>query len=290
MGSIAVLVAHGCSGEPPLRGNAGKMVTSLNEIAGSWDIASFQGYTPKRLQDGVRRAYVHVSPDRLAYAIECNSSGNAAHIDLQGTLHDDEGGRNMTLMGCPAEQARRDSAFFGFFATKPKVRWAGPQRVEMSNGTTKLLLEKPELRRLSFLVPPTELAGRWVPRTATGLNPATGSTGESFGHPSLVVITPSSLSYSGCGGARFTFRYTREGRMAHVTEDGYADCGVHFASTTLLKIMRSNPLVERDTGGLTLTAGDYAVILEPEAAMLPRKPLRSLPDQGVLRSMPIAPS
>jgi len=177
----------------------------------------------------------------------------------------------MTLMGCPAEQAARDRRFFRFFASKPKVRWAGLQRLVIYNGSTQLLLERPELRRLSFLIPPAELAGRWVPQMAIGLNPATGSTGESFRDPALVVITPGSLSYSGCGGARFSFRYTRVGGFTDVTEHGKADCGSDFASATLIRILRSNPRVERDAGGLALTVGEYAISLEPEAEVRRRE-------------------
>lgn len=241
------------------------MVTSLHEIAGSWDISKFAGYTPTRLHEGVRRAHVHVEGDRLSYVIECNHSGNRARIDSTGILHDDEGGRTQTLMGCSVEQSARDRAFFSFFASKPRVRWAGAKRVLMSNGETELLLERPELRRLARLLPPSRLAGRWVPQMATRMNPNNGSIGESFRQPSLLVIQPGSLIYSGCGGARFTFRYKRDGRMTDVQEQGRAECGDDFPSATLLRIIRSHPFVERDATGLALTAGDLAVNLEDEA-------------------------
>ena len=256
---VAALAAAACSDRQPPLGKSERPVTSLGEIAGSWDIARFGGYTPTRLHEGVRRAYVHVGPDRLSYVIECNYSGNRAHIDAAGTLHDDEGGRTQTLMGCGAERSARDRAFFSFFAAKPKVSWAGPKRVRMADGETELLLERPELRRLAHLLPARRLAGRWVPQTAAAANPKTGSSGESFRQPSLVVIDGESLSYSGCGGARFSFRYSSDGRMTDVREQGRAECGDDIASATLLRIIRSNPLVERDSTGLALTAGDLAL-------------------------------
>jgi hypothetical protein len=186
-------------------------------------------------------------------------------LDRTGTLHDHEGGRTQTLMGCLAEESARDWKFFSFFASKPKVSWAGAKRVRISDGETELLLERPELRRLAHLLTVDRLAGRWVPQMLTAANPNTGSSDESFQQPSLVVIGPSSLSYSGCGGARFTFRYTGDGRMADVREQGRAECGDDFASATLLRIMRSQPLVERDATGLALTAGDMSVNLASEA-------------------------
>jgi hypothetical protein len=274
---VTAFALAACSGQEPPSGKEERAVTSLAEIAGSWDIARFGGYAPTRLHEGVRRAYVNVERDRLSYVIECNYSGNFAHIDSTGTLHDDEGGRTQTLMGCAAEQSARDRAFFSFFAAKPKVSWAGAKWVRMSNGETELLLERPELRRLAHILPADRLAGRWVPQTAAATNPNTGSSGESFRKPSLVILDAASLSYSGCGGARFTFRYSSEGRMTDVREQGRAECGDDFASATLLRIMRSNPLVERDATGLALTAGNLAVNLASEAELrrrnAPRPPL-----------------
>jgi hypothetical protein len=263
--AVAALLAVGCSDRQPPATNTGELVTSLAQIAGPWDIAHFDGYEPTRLHEGLRRSQVHVDIDRLSYTIECNHSGNRASLDRTGTLHDLEGGRIQTLMGCPAEQSARDRAFFAFFASKPKVHWAGPKRLCLSNGKTELLLERPELRRLAHLLPPDRLVGRWVPQMANATNPKTGSSGESFVQPSVLVLGQGSLRYSGCGGARFTFRYTRDGRMADVREQGRAECGDDFPSATLLRIMRSHPFVERDRTGLALTAGDLAVNLTSEA-------------------------
>jgi hypothetical protein len=280
--AVAALGVVACSDQPAPAEKSGKMVTSLAEIAGPWDIASFGGYVPTRLHEGIPRARVHVHNDRLSYAIECNHSGNRAGLDRTGTLHDFEGGRTKTLMGCSEEQSARDHAFFWFFASKPKVSWAGAKRVRMSNGKTELLLERPELRRLAHLLPLDRLAGRWVPQMATATNPKNGSSGESFQQPSIVVLRANSLSYSGCGGARFTFRYTGDGRMSDVREQGRAECGDDFASATLLRIMRSQPLVERDATGLALTAGDLAVNLTSEAEVRSRAAPHHLPQPAPL--------
>jgi hypothetical protein len=150
----------------------------------------------------------------------------------------------------------------------------------MWNGTTELLLERPELRRLAHLVAPQDLTGRWVPLMAAARNPKTGSTAESFEQTLRVVMGPRELRYTGCGGVRFTFRHTRDGRLADVAEQGRAACGDDFASATLLKIMRSRPLVERDATGLALTAGDMAVNLQPEAELRRLTPTGDTPEDS----------
>lgn len=281
IGPIAVLMATGYSSEPPPPGRAGKPVTSLDEIAGSWDIARFERYTPTRLHGGIRRAFVEVGQKGLSYNIECNYSGNPAHIDSSGTLHDDGGElRTSTAMLCEPLKDRREGALFGFFGSKPTVRWMENGRLQMSNGRTELILERPVQRRLANLVPPRELAGRWVPQMATQLHEGNGYSGSGFQQPALVVITPDSLSYSGCGGARFTFRYTQDGRMADVVEQGRAECGSDSPSATLLKIVRDNPLVERDASGLALAAGDLVVNLESEAEVRRRSAPVTPPSGG----------
>jgi hypothetical protein len=99
--AVAALLAVGCSDRRPPAANTEQLVTSLAQIAGPWDIALFDGYEPTRLHEGLRRSQVHVDNDRLSYTIECNHSGNRASLDSSGTLHDLEGGRIQTLMGCP---------------------------------------------------------------------------------------------------------------------------------------------------------------------------------------------
>jgi hypothetical protein len=63
-------------------------VASLSEIAGQWDIVSFNDYRPQRLDsDGRRHAFVDIAESGgLSFAIECNYSGMAARIDAAGRL------------------------------------------------------------------------------------------------------------------------------------------------------------------------------------------------------------
>lgn len=262
-----MMALWGCSPEaPPPPREAGGVVTSLREIAGQWDIASFKGYTPARLHEGIRRAYVDIGPNGLSYAIECNYSGNPAEIDGSGILHDkSDGSRLQTLMGCGPEGEAREAAFFGFFNSKPKVAWIGDGRIRMSSGKTELILERPERRRLAHIPPLREITGRWVPQMATRLMGGSGHSGWGFQQPGVVAITSSALRYSGCGGAEFTFRYTAEARMEIVAERGQPDCGRDTPGAMLLRVLRKGPLVERMAGGgIALTAGNEVITLRSE--------------------------
>lgn len=267
---LALAAPSSCSAasDPPA-GEPGRAVTSLSEIAGPWDIASFNGYTPFRLQEGVRRAFVDVSVSGLSYAIECNYSGNPARIDQAGTLHDEsDGSRLQTLAGCGREGEARESALFGFFGTRPRVSWGGNGQLIVASARGKLVLERPEVRRLANLLPPEQLSGRWLPQLALRLQ-GDGHSGSGFQQPAPVIITPRRIAYRGCGGLTFSFRYTAEGRLD--TDGGPAarTCGQDSNSTALLRVLRSDPLVERMRGGaIALTAGREVITLQSEAERL----------------------
>lgn len=61
---LAALIAAACNGPKPAGEKNEQLVTSLREISGPWDIASFGGYTPTRLHEGLPRARVHIDNDR----------------------------------------------------------------------------------------------------------------------------------------------------------------------------------------------------------------------------------
>jgi len=270
----------GCSADtPPPPGEPGGAVTSLAAISGPWDIASFDGYEPIRLSDGVRRAFVDIGKDGLSYAIECNYSGNPARIDEAGVLHDvGDGSRVQTLMGCGPEREARDSALFGFFATKPRVSWAPGGRLRMTNGRSELILERPEARRLAHLPRADELDGSWVPQSLVQLM-GSGHSGWGFQGEALLTIADGQIRYSGCGGFAFSFRYTAQGKL---DTDGGPDretCGTDSQSSGLLRVLRAGPLVEKIADGrLALSAGQEVITLQSQAK--PR-PLREQPPPGV---------
>jgi hypothetical protein len=265
--AMMMLAATSCSANrQPEPRDAGRIVTSLGEIAGPWDIASFAGYQPTRLgADGLRRAYVDIGPLGLSYTIECNYSGNAAHIDEGGILHDDsDGSRLQTLMGCGPEREARDAALFGFFASSPKVIWIEGGRVRVSANGTDLILERPQSRRLANIPAFQEISGRWVPRMASRTLEGNGHEGWGFQEPGLLTIRGNELTYSGCEGATFSFDYGADARI-RLIGPGEADCGTDTSERMLLSVLRNDPLVERTAGGgIALTAGNEVIGLQSE--------------------------
>lgn len=267
---LALLAANCAPAAPPPARAEGRVVTSLSEIAGPWDIASFAGYTPVRLHEGTRRAFVDVDGSRLSYAIECNYSGNAAEIDAAGILHDrsEDGMRISTAMGCGPVGEAREGAFFGFFGSNPRVQWLSGGRVRLFNGRTELILERPEARRLANLPSHAQMTGRWVPQMALRLMEGNGHQGWGFQEPAVLAIAPGTIAYSGCGGVSFTYRFTADARIDTSGETGTAQCDRDSQSSALLRVLRGDPLVERIAGGgIALTAGDEVITLRSEAEL-----------------------
>ena len=92
-----------------------------------------------------------------------------------------------------------------------------------------------------------------------------GYQGWGFQQPHIVTITRNTLTYPGCGGATFTFRYTAEGRMQIDKAEVRSSCGLDELGTMLVRVLRSGPLVERVAGGgIAFTSGDEIINLRSE--------------------------
>lgn len=259
------LLACSSNVETPPR-DAGRVVTTLNEIAGPWDIARFDGFAPVRLRGGIRDAYVDVGATSLSYVIGCNSSGNQARIDESGVLHKvGNGSQVQTLVECGPDRDARDAKFFSFFNSRPNVVWSKGGRVRLFNGRTELILERPEMRRLANIPALAEITGRWTPRMAMRLRHDDGYEGWGFQGPYPLTIMRGTITYPGCGGASFRFNYTRDGRMRIVEARAKDDCGFNDTDTILLRVLRNGPLVERIAeGGIALIAGNEVVSLQSD--------------------------
>ncbi|HEX8569458.1 MAG TPA: hypothetical protein VF699_05980, partial [Caulobacteraceae bacterium] len=120
-----------------------RRVASLVEITGEWDIVSFDGHSPPRLDsDGQRHAYVNILPHALHFSISCNHSGMQGRID-GGVLHPAPRGESaQTAMGCGREREARDEAFFRFFRSRPQVAVLPGGRLRLSSPGHELVLER----------------------------------------------------------------------------------------------------------------------------------------------------
>src|SRR5688572_19205138 len=107
LAAIAPLLLCQCSQPEPLS-NEATTPASLADIEGPWDIASFDGYRPARLDsDGQRHAFVNIQGNDVAFAIECNYSGMAARLEA-GRLVATSNDNVQTEMGCGPEREGRD--------------------------------------------------------------------------------------------------------------------------------------------------------------------------------------
>ncbi len=253
-----------------------RTVESLAELAGEWDIVSFDGHSPPRLDgDGQRHAYVDIAEKGMRFSISCNHSGMAGRIEA-GVLHPAQPDDGMqTAMGCGAEREARDASFFKFFRARPQVRLLPDGRLRMTAPGHELLLERSSVRRLAMGPALAEITGTWrVVSVMRFVGGGHHGWGAMFA-PGRVRIENGMLSYSRCPAASVRFSYTSDFVLRR--EDGgqpvaTAPCsGVKPAPTEvepmLAALLGQSPEAERvNRDRFILRSRDYAVVLTSEAA------------------------
>lgn len=217
----AVLLAcvPAADGSPPparstaLDGERSVPVPSSKAIAGEWDIVSFMGHEPRRLQGTMRAAYADFRAEGVALKIECNSSGVAGDVQ-SGRFIARPGDRVQTAMGCGPVREARDRALFDFFDRKPSVEQIDDDRLRLLAGNDVLILERPATRRLAFLPSAQELMGEWRLQEIARYHEAGGMSGIGLSElPGNVAIDGITVSYTPCPQYDLRYRYTEEGRL-----------------------------------------------------------------------------
>lgn len=218
----AVLLAcvPGASGDLPLATSPllnapapARPVPNNQAIDGQWDIVSFQGHSPKRLQGTGRAAFADFSGDGVALRIECNDSGARGRV-TQGRFVPRPGDRIMTTMSCGPERNARDAALFGFFDRKPVAEHLGNGRLRLTAGEDVLLLERPGTRRLAFLPSPQQLLGEWRLLEITRYHEGGGISGIGLSDvPGRIEFNGIEAKYTPCPRYRLSYRYAPEGRI-----------------------------------------------------------------------------
>lgn len=253
-----------------------RAVSSLAEIEGEWDIVSFDGHSPPRLDnDGQRHAYVDIGREGLRFAISCNHSSMSGRIQ-GGVLHRAPVDPGMqTEMGCGPEREARDEAFFRFFRSRPQVTLLPGQRLRMAAPGHELLLERSSVRRLAMGPGLAEISGSW---RVVGFTRFEGGGYRGWGAmyaPGRVRIDQGRLSYSRCPDAGVPFAYSSDfllrredgGQPAASVECREVNPAPTEVEPMLAALLGQSPEAERvNNERFILRSRDYSVLLTSEAA------------------------
>jgi hypothetical protein len=130
--SLAVFLLAACGtiplnpGEQP-REPVALPALSHGDVAGRWDVLSFEAYQPPSRHG----AFANFWPHGLSVRLECNRS-RIPGVVRDGRLVTQPGPITATEMGCGAELEARDSRFFSFFKRSPSVE-------RLANGRLRLV-------------------------------------------------------------------------------------------------------------------------------------------------------
>ena len=251
----------------PEREDAPRPVNGYAEIAGAWDVASFEGYRPRRLSGTIRSAYADFNPKGVALRIECNYSGRGGTVAGGRFVPAARQENIQTAMGCGPEREGREDRFFTFFERSPTIERLGPERLRLRSGATALILERPAFRRLGFVPKPGELEGKWRLLELTRYEPEGGYSGIGLSEvPGRIVFSGDRLLYSRCPQYALTFRWGEGGRIEKTGGDapphGPTDCRelrdaypvpALPGAAELLQLLHNDPWVERSGEALLVS-------------------------------------
>ena len=188
-------------------------VRSSSEIAGRWDVISFDGYEPARMHGATPAAFANFGADAVRLRIECNYSGIGGLV-RGGRFVAQPGLRMQTEMGCGPEREERDRRYFSFFEHSPAIERLPSGRLRLVAGESVLILERPEQRRLAFLPDRSSLSGKWRMESLTRY-------GQQGGYSAIglsdilgsIVIEGGRLEYDRCPQYALAYSYGADGRL-----------------------------------------------------------------------------
>lgn len=294
------LLGSGCGANPQASspgfgGVAGQVSPSELEapdMAGQWDIVSFEGHRPQRLNGTVRAAFADFDELGVRLRIECNYSGRAGKVAGGRFRPASKNDGMQTEMGCGAEREARDSRFFSFFNKSPTIERVRPDRVRLRAEGAELILERPALRRLGNIPTPAEMRGSWRLSEITRYQPGGGYTGSGLSEvPGRIVIADGRISYNRCPRYDLTFRMSEAGRLVKtgggVPPAAPRECPELSAAPAapmmpapwdVLRLLHADPAIER--------AGEDVLLLSTDeiGLLITRAPCRSLDQSDDHRS------
>lgn len=251
-------------------------ISTTADVAGQWDVVSFEGYQPRRLSGTVRAAYADFETSGVGLRMECNYTGRSGRV-IDGHFVAEPGGDGVqTQMGCGPERGPREVRYFGFFERNPSIEFISVDRLRLRAGQDELILERPSLRRLSYLASSTELQGEWKMLEVSWFSPDGGAAGIGLSEASSrIVIEGDRLRVRGCPGVDLTFQYTGQGQLRKsggamlapgpLACPGLSDTADGPAlpkASDAIRLLHADPLVEKaGDGTLLLSNGEYALLI-----------------------------
>lgn len=253
-------------------------------MAGQWDVVSFEGHRPKRLNGTTRAAFADFGANGVGLRIECNHSGRAGRVagGRFQPARDDDG--MQTVMSCGPERDARDGRFFAFFDKPSTIERAGPDRVRLRADGVELVLEHPTRRRLANVPTPAEMLGDWRMLELTRYEAGGGYSGIGLSDvPGRIVIADGRMSYSRCPRYAVSFRAGAAGRLVKTGGDlpaapgdcrelgAPADAPLLPARSQILHLLHSSPAVERSGEDALLLSNDEFGLLVTKAPCVSRE-------------------
>jgi hypothetical protein len=251
-------------------------ISTTADVTGQWDVVSFEGHWPRRLSGTVRAAYADFGTDGVSLRMECNYTGRSGRV-IGGRFVAEPGGDGLqTQIGCGPERGPREVRYFGFFERNPSVEFISVDRLRLRAGHDELILERPSVRRLSYLASSTELQGEWEMLQVSWFPPDGGVAGIGLSEgSSRIVIEGDRLRVRTCREVDLTFHYTEQGQLRKsggaMLQAGPLGCpglsdtadgsGLPKASDAV-RLLHADPLVEKvGDGTLLLSNGEYGLLI-----------------------------
>lgn len=249
-------------------GPAAIPVRSSSQIAGRWDVVSFEGYQPAHMQGASPAAFASFRDNGVSLRIECNDSSLSGEV-RDGRFVARPGLRTQTEIGCGPEREERDRRYFGFFDRSPTIERLGNGRLRLTAGRSVLVLERPEQRRLAHVPKRDELNGRWRMEELTRYGPQGGESGIGLSDvPGRIIIHSGRIAYDQCPQYALIFAYGADGRLTKTAGAALPptpncpalklpwQAAALPRPDEILPLLHANPWVEDVGGGRMLIAND----------------------------------
>jgi heat shock protein HslJ len=250
-------------------------VRTLSDIRGEWDVLSFEGQRPNRLNGSVRAAFADFGDNGVSLRMECNYTGAQGSVKDGRFVAKPDQDIVMTAMSCGPERDARDGRFVAFFQNSPTIERQGESRLRLVAGKTELILERPEVRRLAYLPSAAELQGKWKMNSLQHNYPGGGHGGIGLTDiPGHVVFAGDRLSFDACPEFALTYKLSAKGQLAKT--GGVAPPNLKACAALdrprispqlphepeALRILHASPMAEKPAPDqLLLTAGEDALYL-----------------------------